>query len=343
MPNKTPKLKKIEIIDLIRFGDVRALQESIRLGLVKIPDDLVNLRYGNNALHVAARYGRVEMLKFLVTGLEVEYQETDAAGKQTTKTKRWSLDATTKNDKGHTPKNIAAKYGFFAKKDVIREYMTSFLNAAEVPAGLARDQALSMAAQRSVPKDISPKSIAKYHVPVGNIHVYTGRKDDKGNSLDAAELYTQIRIQYEKNRVELNKKSEKKVGEQNLFLYDVKTGKLTEESLKQYVNKGGRVDCTNGRQEGSLNALHIAIMGGKSDIVQMLVDGVCNDSGQEIARIKLDDRSRNLLKEALQKDPKSTDHQKIAAYFQKLDEPKPVPANPTASSLQNTKTASTTK
>ncbi len=64
------KLTKLEVAELIRRGAVSSLRKAMAAGQFEVPGDLIDMNYNKDtALHIAARYGQVGVLKFLVADL----------------------------------------------------------------------------------------------------------------------------------------------------------------------------------------------------------------------------------------------------------------------------------
>ena len=335
MAQKNLRLTKSDIIEMIRFGDVEGLRAAICAGLVKVPEDLVNFKGGDTAFHIAARYGQAEVLKFLAKDLH--WQEGDEI-------KTWGFDASIKNNAGKTARDVASEYGSYLinkrigipKEKELKGYMDRFLSAAEITEKSSRDIAVKDIENVIVPEKILPKRKEDFHIPKDNPHRYTGRKDASGNTLDGATLYTQIREEYEKLRAIANKERKERENTKREFLGKAESGTLTEKDIKEYIkgkqNAAGeyvacRIDCKTGRHGD--NALHLAIKEGHHEIVKLLVEGVENDAGRRV-RVTFDDKARELLSEALAKDPNSKGHRAIEDY---LSKPKAAPQRPAGQSL----------
>ncbi len=311
------KLTQRNIVDMIRSGDVNYLRHAVWNGLIKVPQDLVHLGRGDTALHVAAKYGQVEVLQYLVAGLC--WQEGDEI-------KTWGLDASMKNHRGHTAKYLAQNYSNSANNKETKLYMAQILDAAEITEKSARAKAMKDVENISIPKRISPKRIENFHVPQGNANIYTGRKDAQGETLDGATLYMEIRKKYNDLRQVANKEREVREDDKREFLSKAESGELSAEDVKKYIigrpnaageYVSGRLDCKVGRKGDG--ALHLALKGGHVEIVKMLLEGVEVDG--RVERVRFDDKARDILKEVSERVPPSKIHQEIISY---LERPKTV-------------------
>jgi hypothetical protein len=328
----------------IMHGNLAFLRKAIESGKIKVPDDLIKMNANNDsALHIAARYGRSEVLRWLLVGLQ------------------FGLDPKITNDEGETARDIAKRYGnelngwglnksdigkqflgfanFFAFTNVRakRDIMVTLLNVAEIPAGPSRDQALRALAQTEHPSHLVPGTKKRdFSVPYGNADRYDyERKNFSPTEMhpepkDRAALYNQIRAASAQERAALNAEQVKKDEQKEIFFSKARSGLLTKEDIVQYVTTSqGDIEDTTSLKAGRQNILHLLIRSGNADMVKLVVEGVEVAAGKKV-KLAIDDRACQILDEALKEFPKNKQFQEMAQFFQKAltptAEPSPSPS-----------------
>ncbi len=214
-----PRFEKRDIIDIIKFGHLENLKQAILQGLIKVPDDLVNLDFRkDSALHIAARYGQVEIIQFLTTNLKIKERFIDNDGIEQETQKIWGFDAKIKNQDNETALDIAKEYGdrmsqLAAKSSrSINQAMMRFLQAAEMEPGALRDQALLMMREEKIPNTLLKKKEDIY-IPLGSQYAYRG-KDEQGNLKSEDILYNRIKKEVEEERKKTNSAKQAKAEEE---------------------------------------------------------------------------------------------------------------------------------
>jgi len=299
-----PSDEEINVKLAILRGDLNFLREAINSGKIKVPQDLIKLdNMGNSALHLAARYGQIEILRFLLTGLD------------------FGLDPKIKNEEGHTAIYIAKRYGGYlgalsTKTKQKREAMSVMLEVAAMPVGSGRDQALRTFQEIGLSKHLLPKQTKRdFSVPHGNADRYD-EKRFSSDPQDSAALYNQIRNQILDARKALNAELSKQGEKHEIFFTKARSGTLTRDDVQEFILQGGNIkDTAKGGSSGNKNVLHLLIQSGSFDAVKLVIEGVEVSRGKKVS-LPIDDKACNILNECLQKFPNNKQFQQMAQYFQ---------------------------
>ncbi len=96
-------ISSYEILEIIRFGQLDLLKEMIATGKINLPYDLLKIENHGTACHVAAKFGQLKVLQYLLCDLKWEENGVE---------KNWGFSF----EKDARNKNTGGKIWFGTKK-----------------------------------------------------------------------------------------------------------------------------------------------------------------------------------------------------------------------------------